>query len=105
MYTCPLTFHLGAQKLKNVKIVEAKVFLYIFALKVEPAKPLDNAQIGRSFFNIIPNLLFAISPNNNFKDKLKRLIGKYPTIDITAIGFPTDWEDEPLWSLRSASEK
>lgn len=31
-----------------------KIFLYIFELKVEPAKPLDNAQIGRSFFNIIP---------------------------------------------------
>ena len=54
MYFRPLTFHLGTQKLKNVKIVEVKVFLYIFALKVEPAKPLDNAQIGRSFFNIIP---------------------------------------------------
>ena len=105
MYSCPLTFYLGTQKLKNVKIVEAKVFLYIFALKVEPAKPLDNAQIGRSFFNIIPNLLFTISPNNNFKDKLKRLIGKYPTIDITAIGFPTDWEDEPLWSLCTALDK
>ena len=55
--------------------------------------------------SMIQYLLFTISPNNNFKDKLKRLIGKYPTIDITAIGFPTNWEDEPLWSLRSASEK
>ena len=40
-------------------------------------------------------LLFTISPNSNFKDKLKRLIGKYPTIDITDICFPTDREDEP----------
>ena len=55
--------------------------------------------------SMIQYLLFTISPNNNFKDKLKRLTGKYPTIDITAIGFPTDWEDEPLWSLCSASEK
>ena len=40
-------------------------------------------------------LLFTISLSSNFKDKLKHLMGKYPTIDITAICFPTDREDEP----------
>ena len=40
-----------------------------------------------------------------FKDKLKRLIDKYPTVDIAAVGFPTDWEDEPLWSHCTTSEK
>ena len=47
---------------------------------------------------MIRYLLFTISPNNKFKDKLKNLIDKYPTIDSNAIGFPTDWESEPLWS-------
>ncbi|MBQ2922290.1 MAG: Abi family protein [Tyzzerella sp.] len=46
---------------------------------------------------MIQYLLFTVSPNNKFMDKLKRLIDKYPTVDIAAVGFPTDWEDEPLW--------
>ena len=31
MYFRPLTFHLGTQKLKNVKIVKLKIFIYTFA--------------------------------------------------------------------------
>ena len=46
---------------------------------------------------IIKYLLFAISPNNNFTKKLKSLLAKYPTIDIRAMGFPADWQNEPLW--------
>ena len=33
MYFRPLTFHLGTQKLKNVKIVGVKIFLYTFVEK------------------------------------------------------------------------
>jgi abortive infection bacteriophage resistance protein len=46
---------------------------------------------------MIKYLLFSVSPNNTFKQKLKALLAKYPTIDINAMGFPTDWENEPLW--------
>lgn len=46
---------------------------------------------------MIQYLLFTISPNNRFKDKLKNLIAKYPTVDIGAIGFPVDWDNESLW--------
>ena len=35
-----------------------------------------------------------------FEDKLKKLIEKYPTVDIAAVGFPSDWEDEPLWQYK-----
>jgi len=46
---------------------------------------------------IIKYLLFSVSPKNNFTQKLKELLAKYPTIDIRAMGFPVDWESEPLW--------
>ena len=46
---------------------------------------------------MIKYLLYTVSPKNAFKDKLKALIEKYPTVDITAVGFPLDWEIEPLW--------
>lgn len=35
--------------------------------------------------------------NNDFVNKSKQLLQKYPNIDVTAMGFPKDWEMEPLW--------
>jgi abortive infection bacteriophage resistance protein len=46
---------------------------------------------------IIKYLLFTVSPNNSFTQKLKLLLEEYPTIDIRAMGFPANWQDEPLW--------
>lgn len=53
----------------------------------------------RMYYRIcmIKYLLYTISPQNKFKAKLKVLMEKYPTIDISAIGFPADWEQELLW--------
>ena len=46
---------------------------------------------------IIKYLLFTISPNSKFSQKLKSLLAEYPTIDIKAMGFPVDWQNELLW--------
>jgi abortive infection bacteriophage resistance protein len=46
---------------------------------------------------IIKYLLFTVSPNNRFTEKLQSLLAEYPTIDICAMGFPADWHNEPLW--------
>ncbi|MDR2056821.1 MAG: Abi family protein [Dysgonamonadaceae bacterium] len=47
---------------------------------------------------IIKYLLFTVSPNNRFTEKLKSLLSEYPTVDIRAMGFPADWQNEPLWA-------
>lgn len=47
---------------------------------------------------MIRYLLITISPNNTLKSKLKKLADSYPTVDISAIGFPCDWENEKLWN-------
>jgi abortive infection bacteriophage resistance protein len=47
---------------------------------------------------IIKYLLFTVSPNNTFTQKLKSLLAESPTVDIGAMGFPPDWQDEPLWA-------
>jgi hypothetical protein len=39
-----------------------------------------------------------VLPQNTLKDDLKILLKEYPNIDITAMGFPKDWEKEPLWN-------
>ncbi len=41
--------------------------------------------------------LNAIKPHNDFTQKFKSLLSQYPSIDIRAMGFPLDWEKEPLW--------
>ena len=46
---------------------------------------------------IIKYLLFTVSPNNTFTQKLKSLLVDFPTIDIKAMGFPANWHTEPLW--------
>ena len=49
---------------------------------------------------ILRYLLFSVSPNyTGLKSKLCALMEKYSTVDIAAMGFPTDWEDEPLWKI------
>jgi abortive infection bacteriophage resistance protein len=58
-----------------------------------------NTDMKRVYFRIciIKYLLFTISPNNTFTQKLLSLLAEYPTIDIRAMGFPADWRSEPLW--------
>jgi len=47
---------------------------------------------------MIQFLLLSINPYNTFTEDLKQLLSKYPQIDINVMGFPSDWEHEPLWS-------
>jgi len=65
---------------------------------------IDGSKIDgkRIYFRIciIKYLLFTVSPNNRFKEKLKSLLTEYPTVDIRAMGFPVDWENESLWNKK-----
>ncbi|GHT16766.1 CAAX amino protease [Bacteroidia bacterium] len=59
------------------------------------------ADMKRVYFRIciIKYLLFTVSPNNRFTEKLKSLLAEYPTVDIRAMGFPAGWYNEPLWQI------
>ena len=46
---------------------------------------------------IIVYFLDTITPTNTFREKLKALLAKYPNIDVTTIGFPKNWQDDPFW--------
>lgn len=46
---------------------------------------------------IIKYFLDIISPNNDMLGKMKTLFSDYSEIDLAALGFPTGWENEPLW--------
>ena len=79
---------------REIAVVSAEpkqpAFSWINSLETNPK---------RIYFRIciIKYLLFTVSPNNRFTQKLKSLLAEYPTIDIRAMGFPTDWQNEPLW--------
>jgi abortive infection bacteriophage resistance protein len=46
----------------------------------------------------IAYLLGSINTQNTFVAELKTLFAKYPTINLSAMGFSQGWEQEPLWA-------
>lgn len=42
-------------------------------------------------------LLDVADRDHYFTVRLSELLKKYPSVDLNALGFPGDWESEPLW--------
>ena len=83
----------------------ARVWNRTFALQVLTQRRMTQPWISisvnqrKAYFSlcIIKYCLNIISPNNDMKAKIDALLSAYPSIDITAMGFPRGWESEPLW--------
>lgn len=54
---------------------------------------------NRTFFDIciIKWFVDVISPHNDMKKHLLQLLADFPMIDVQAMGFPKNWQEEPLW--------
>lgn len=78
--------------------------------RIMPVMPQIPSRLNKNWITIKPtaNRLYAIlscmsywlnaiKPHNDFTQKFKSLLSQYPSIDIRAMGFPLDWEKEPLW--------
>ncbi len=92
--------------LRNMCCHQARVWNRDFMLNpAEPRKTskvwIDTSKLDkkRLFYRlcIIRYFLSGISPNNNFNEKIADLLSKFPSIDITAMGFCKDWKNESLW--------
>jgi abortive infection bacteriophage resistance protein len=46
---------------------------------------------------IMRYMLNIIVPNNSFSQKLQSLLTNYPSVDQNALGFKSNWVNEPLW--------
>jgi len=46
--------------------------------------------------------LDSMERGEEFREKLNNLLSKYPSVDTAAMGFPKNWENEPLWNSYSA---
>lgn len=53
---------------------------------------------------IIKYFINIISPNNDMTRKLKTLLSDFPNVDPAAMGFPRNWEEEPVWKQGGASQ-
>jgi abortive infection bacteriophage resistance protein len=53
----------------------------------------------RIFFDlcIIKYFVNIISPSNDMTTKLKMLLSDFPDVDPAAMGFPREWEEDPVW--------
>ena len=63
---------------------------------------VSNVSPKRIYYNIciIRWFIDIVSPNNDMLEHLQALLAEYPMIDTRAMGFPQNWQDEPLWSTR-----
>ncbi len=94
--------------LRNMCCHHARIWNRDFMLNpAEPRKTsnvwIDTSKVDkkRIYYRLcmLRYFLSSVSPNNNFNEKLSGLLADFPSIDITAMGFPVDWKDEDLWHL------
>ena len=53
--------------------------------------------IGYHRLCIIRYFLTSVSPNNNFKERFSEPLADNPSVDIVAMGFNRNWQEECLW--------
>ena len=92
--------------LRNMCCHHVRVWNRDFMLNPAEPKKTKNAWIDTSKTDkkriyyrlcIIRYFLSSVSPNNNFNEKLSELLSDFPTVDIAAMGFCKEWENEDLW--------
>lgn len=77
-------------------------------MRIQPTKPLSpknqwlvdtSIPNNRTYYvlSMILYLLNSINESNSMKADFKSLLIKYSNIDPRAMGFPLNWEQEPIW--------
>lgn len=80
-------------------------------MSIKPQKPvtpintwLNNTTVSnnRTYFilSMILYLLQSVDQKHQFIFRCKLLLKKYPNIDVKAMGFPDNWELEPIWKFK-----
>lgn len=77
-------------------------------MRIQPLIPLNtknqwltnsNVANNRAYFvlSMIIYLMATINPKNTIPKKFNDLLINFPNIDVSAMGFPVNWQQEPLW--------
>lgn len=97
----------SAVSLRNNLAHHSRTWNRVFPIKPQLPQNLNGAWISTS--GVANNRLYAqlccllylqnaIHPDNRFKDHFKQLLVAHPNVDVAAMGFPKDWEQNPLWA-------
>lgn len=46
---------------------------------------------------ILNHLMRRVSPNTSWDTRLHDLLADFPEVDLRAMGFPSDWQQDPFW--------
>ena len=96
----------SAVVLRNYLAHHSRVWNRKFPIKPQVNVPLRGNWITplmKNFDKLYPQLcylqylLHVITPQNDFSTKLKSLLAEHTNVDILAMGFPRNWQNEPLW--------
>ena len=96
----------SAVVLRNYLAHHSRVWNRKFPIKPQMATPLRGKWVTPPIANYdklysqlcyLKYLLDVIRPYNDFTLRLERLLGEHSNVDVSAMGFPTNWESEPLW--------
>lgn len=61
---------------------------------------VPNNHHRRKIFPLLSAILYMnnmISPRNNIKQELMLLFNQYPNTQLSKMGFPLNWQNEPIW--------
>lgn len=61
------------------------------------ATPTDTKKVYY-VLSIMLYFLQTVNPNTTFVSRFKVLLDKYPCVDVSAMGFPYNWQSYPLWN-------
>jgi len=61
---------------------------------------INNKQIF-AVLTLLNHLLSFIAPSSNWPEHIIKLLNTYPNIPINWMGFPVNWQDNPLWKYHS----
>jgi abortive infection bacteriophage resistance protein len=94
--------------IRNVCAHHARLWNRVMSVKPQrPVNPLHiwlkDASINnnRTYYisSMMLYLLQSVDQKHRFVFRLKILIKNYPNVNVSAMGFPENWENEPLWEL------
>ncbi|MFZ4796853.1 MAG: Abi family protein [Bacteroidia bacterium] len=61
---------------------------------------IPNNHQRRKIFPILSAIIYInneISPGNHIKQELLNLFNQFPNIQLSKMGFPANWQNEPIW--------
>jgi abortive infection bacteriophage resistance protein len=89
--------------LRNLCAHHARLWNRQFSIKPTIMKAYQK-QLGRNYTFYAQSamlyiLMYIIADGSKWQRRLAELLEKHPNVNIRAMGFPTDWKQDPFWRL------